>query len=148
MADRTIGELPALSTLEDDTLIPVEHDGEAKSMAGTVLQNYLYDRDRSASVITISDNGRIDGTHAGRTLDVTASCTLVISGFFSVGTVIKIINDIAGTGTVTIRPILYTTINGEQTDVIISDRYACVTLTATGQSSWVIEGNYTRQEAT
>lgn len=43
MADKTIGELPSLSTMEDDTLIPVEHDGEAKSMAGTVLQGYVYD---------------------------------------------------------------------------------------------------------
>ena len=28
--------------MEDDTLIPVEHDGSAKSMSGTVLGNYVY----------------------------------------------------------------------------------------------------------
>ena len=43
MADKTIGELPSLTTMEDDTLIPVEHDGTAKSMAGTVLESYVYD---------------------------------------------------------------------------------------------------------
>lgn len=42
MADVTIGELPSLSTMEADTLIPVEHDGEAKSMAGSVMQSYVY----------------------------------------------------------------------------------------------------------
>lgn len=42
MADKTIGELPSLTTMEDDTLIPVEHDGTAKSMAGTVLESYVY----------------------------------------------------------------------------------------------------------
>ena len=42
MADKTIGELPSLTTMEDDTLIPVEHDGTAKSMAGTVLESYIY----------------------------------------------------------------------------------------------------------
>lgn len=42
MADVTIGELPSLSTMEADTLMPVEHDGEAKSMAGSVLQSYVY----------------------------------------------------------------------------------------------------------
>lgn len=42
MADKTIGELPSLNTMEADTLIPVEHDGAAKSMSGTVLQNYIY----------------------------------------------------------------------------------------------------------
>lgn len=42
MADKTIGELPALGTMEDDALIPVEHDGTAKSMTGTVLGNYIY----------------------------------------------------------------------------------------------------------
>ena len=42
MADVTIGELPSLNTMEADTLIPVEHDGEAKSMAGSVLQSYVY----------------------------------------------------------------------------------------------------------
>lgn len=42
MADVTIGELPSLNTMEADTLIPVEHDGEAKSMSGTVLGNYVY----------------------------------------------------------------------------------------------------------
>lgn len=42
MADKTIGELPSLSTMEADTLMPVEHDGEAKSMAGSVLQSYVY----------------------------------------------------------------------------------------------------------
>lgn len=43
MADKTIGELPSLNTMEDDTLIPVEHDGSAKKMAGTVLESYVYD---------------------------------------------------------------------------------------------------------
>lgn len=42
MADVTIGELPSLNTMEADTLIPVEHDGEAKSMAGSVMQSYVY----------------------------------------------------------------------------------------------------------
>lgn len=42
MADKTIGELPSLNTMEDDTLIPVEHDGAAKKMAGTVLESYIY----------------------------------------------------------------------------------------------------------
>lgn len=42
MADVTIGELPSLNTMEADTLIPVEHDGTAKSMTGTVLGNYVY----------------------------------------------------------------------------------------------------------
>ena len=42
MADKTIGELPRLSTMEDDTLIPVEHDGSAKAMPGTVLGDYVY----------------------------------------------------------------------------------------------------------
>lgn len=42
MADVTIGELPSLNTMEADTLMPVEHDGEAKSMAGSVLQSYVY----------------------------------------------------------------------------------------------------------
>lgn len=42
MADKTIGELPALNTMEDDTLIPVEHDGTAKKMAGLVMQDYIY----------------------------------------------------------------------------------------------------------
>ena len=42
MADVTIGELPSLNTMEADTLIPVEHDGTAKSMSGTVLGNYVY----------------------------------------------------------------------------------------------------------
>lgn len=42
MADVTISELPSLNTMEADTLIPVEHDGEAKSMAGSVMQSYVY----------------------------------------------------------------------------------------------------------
>lgn len=42
MADKTIGELPALETMEIDTLIPVEHDGSAKSMSGGVLGDYVY----------------------------------------------------------------------------------------------------------
>ena len=42
MADVTIGELPSLNTMEADTLIPVEHDGEAKSMAGSGMQSYVY----------------------------------------------------------------------------------------------------------
>lgn len=42
MADVTIGELPSLNTMEADTLMPVEHDGEAKSMSGTVLGDYVY----------------------------------------------------------------------------------------------------------
>ena len=43
MADRTIGELPSLSTMEDDTLIPVEQAGVAKKMAGSVLNTHVYD---------------------------------------------------------------------------------------------------------
>lgn len=43
MADRTIGELPSLSTMEDDTLIPVEQAGVAKKMAGSVLNSHVYD---------------------------------------------------------------------------------------------------------
>lgn len=43
MADKTIGELPSLTTMESDTLIPVEHDGAAKSMSGSVLSDYVYD---------------------------------------------------------------------------------------------------------
>lgn len=62
MADVTIGELPSLSTMEADTLMPVEHDGEAKSMSGTVLGNYVYglvedDVEIIAEIIAVGPKG-------------------------------------------------------------------------------------------
>lgn len=62
MADVTIGELPSLNTMEADTLIPVEHDGEAKSMSGTVLGNYVYglvedDVEIIAEIIAVGPKG-------------------------------------------------------------------------------------------
>lgn len=62
MADVTIGELPALNTMETDTLIPVEHDGTAKSMSGTVLGNYVYglvedDVEIIAQIIAVGPKG-------------------------------------------------------------------------------------------
>lgn len=62
MADVTIGELPRLNTMEADTLIPVEHDGEAKSMAGSVLESYVHDFvdddvERIAEIIAVGPKG-------------------------------------------------------------------------------------------
>lgn len=41
MADKTIGTLPAVGALYDDMLIPVEHQGEARSMTGEQLKSYV-----------------------------------------------------------------------------------------------------------
>lgn len=40
MADKSIGELPAAEQLYDDSLIPMEQGGQAKSVSGQILKNY------------------------------------------------------------------------------------------------------------
>lgn len=78
MADVTIGELPSLNTMEADTLIPVEHDGEAKSMSGTVLGNYVYglvedDVEIIAEIIAIGPPGispTLSSSKTGKTTTV------------------------------------------------------------------------------
>ena len=44
MADKTIGELPALNQMQDEALIPCEYDGAAKALSGSVLSDYIYDK--------------------------------------------------------------------------------------------------------
>ena len=78
MADVTIGELPSLNTMEADTLIPVEHDGTAKSMSGTVLGNYVYglvedDVEIIAEIIAIGPPGispTLSSSKTGKTTTV------------------------------------------------------------------------------
>lgn len=40
MADKTIGSLPGVAVLDDDTLIPVEQQGAAAKMTGEQFKNY------------------------------------------------------------------------------------------------------------
>lgn len=78
MADVTIGELPSLNTMEADTLIPVEHDGTAKSMSGTVLGNYVYglvedDVEIIAEIIAIGPPGvspTLSSSKSGKTTTI------------------------------------------------------------------------------
>ena len=62
MADVRIDELPALAAMEDDDLVPVEHDGTAMSMSGTVLHQYVYecvedDVETIAGIIAVGPQG-------------------------------------------------------------------------------------------
>lgn len=81
MADVTIGELPSLNTMEADALIPVEHDGEAKSMSGTVLGNYVYglvedDVEIIAEIIAVGPKGE-DGVSPTLSSSKTGKTTTV-----------------------------------------------------------------------
>ena len=105
MADKTIGELPSLSTMEDDTLIPVEHDGEAKSMAGTVLQGYVYDLvqddvETISEIIAVGPKGE-DGVSPSLSSSKTGKVTTVYytDATHTTPTVLATLNDGAdGTG--------------------------------------------------
>lgn len=120
MADVTIGELPSLNTMEADTLIPVEHDGEAKSMAGSVMQSYVYglvqdDVETISEIIAVGPAGvspTLSASKVGGT--TTVSYTDVDH---PTSTVLATIND----GTNGVTPTLSSSKSGKTTTVYFTD---------------------------
>lgn len=120
MADVTIGELPSLNTMEADTLIPVEHDGEAKSMAGSVLQSYVYGLVQD-DVETISEIIAVGPAGVSPTLSASKVGGTTTVNYTDVdhptSTVLATIND----GTNGVTPTLSSSKTGKTTTVYFTD---------------------------
>lgn len=79
MADSTIGDLPQATALDDDSLLAVEQQGTAKSVAGSILKSFVENKVDQYAVDAKTDADRAEAA-ATSILNLGVAATTLASG--------------------------------------------------------------------